>query len=88
MQTEDDKRVFTPLKKAASFRMTLLQELEVSRFIEEITMIRLHFRFTYGKVLTAWEKRPMNCIISNSMLRPEWLDKSLTGRRAYFVSIH
>lgn len=29
----------------------------------------------------------MNCIISNSMLRPEWLDKSLTGRRAYLVSI-
>lgn len=30
----------------------------------------------------------MNCITSNSMLRPEWLAKSLTGRRAYFVSIH
>lgn len=30
----------------------------------------------------------MKCIISNSMLRPEWLDQGLTGRRAYFVSIH
>lgn len=28
----------------------------------------------------------MNCIIPNSMLRLEWLDKSLTGRRAHFVS--
>lgn len=28
----------------------------------------------------------MNCIIPNSMLRLEWLGKSLTGRRAYFVS--
>jgi hypothetical protein len=27
----------------------------------------------------------MDCIIQISMLRPEWLDKSLTGRRAYFV---
>ena len=27
----------------------------------------------------------MNCIISNSMLRPGWLGKSLTGRRAHFV---
>jgi hypothetical protein len=29
----------------------------------------------------------MNCIIPNSMLRPGWLDESLTGRRAYFVII-
>jgi hypothetical protein len=28
----------------------------------------------------------MNCITPNSMLRLEWFDKSLTGRRAYFVS--
>lgn len=27
----------------------------------------------------------MNCITPNSMLRQEWLDKSLTGRRAHFV---
>ena len=27
----------------------------------------------------------MNCITQNPMLRPGWLDKSLTGRRAYFV---
>jgi len=27
----------------------------------------------------------MNCITPNSMLRLERLDKSLTGRRAYFV---
>jgi hypothetical protein len=29
----------------------------------------------------------MNCITSNSMLRLEWFDKSLAGRRAYFVSL-
>ena len=27
----------------------------------------------------------MICINQNSMLRPGWLDKSLSGRRAYFV---
>jgi len=27
----------------------------------------------------------MNCITPNSMLRPGWLDKSLTGCRAHFV---
>jgi len=27
----------------------------------------------------------MNCIIQVSMLRSGWLDKSRTGRRAYFV---
>lgn len=27
----------------------------------------------------------MICISSKLMLRPGWLDKSLTGRRAYFV---
>jgi|GEM_PF-3993879 len=27
----------------------------------------------------------MNCITPNSMLRLEWLGKSLTGRRAYSV---
>jgi hypothetical protein len=28
----------------------------------------------------------MICITPNSMLRLEWLGKSLTGRRAYFVA--
>jgi hypothetical protein len=28
----------------------------------------------------------MICITPNSMLRLEWFDKSLTGRRAYFLS--
>jgi hypothetical protein len=28
----------------------------------------------------------MNCITPNSMLRLEWLGKSLTGRRAHFVN--
>lgn len=27
----------------------------------------------------------MNCITPNSMLRQEWLDTSLTGRRAHLV---
>lgn len=30
----------------------------------------------------------MICITSNSMLRPGWLEESLTGRRAYFVDLH